>query len=358
MEYKGVKFEDRDNFIMANMGLVKDTCNRFNSRLTNYKMVELDDLINIGSIGLIKAYDNFKPEFGNKFSTYAVPKIIGEIKKFFRDYSENTGVKFSRTQKMDLANIRANGLENEDIKRITKELNLTIERVEAALEYQNVMVDSLDIQINDNDGAPIFKIDSIEDIQDFESNLMLEQFMDTLTNREKEVLELRLQDMGQTEISNIVGVSQVQISRNLKKISKKADKFWGDTEMNKKEGVDYEKATRLAWESDLTATQIAKETGISKITANKYIKDFRKNEDKNISAKNSITKDELKIDKKVKIDINPIDLDVKGNVFLKIHDVDINKVEMDIVNVAKLLKQLGFEKFNITISSGDIENAA
>ena len=211
----------RDQLVEKNIGLIWSIVKRFGGR--GY---EMDDLFQIGSIGLIKAIDKFDLSYNVKFSTYAVPMIMGEIKRFIRDDSM---IKVSRSLKETALKVKLardylskkNGQEP-TIEEIANEINISIEDIIMALE-SNLEVESLYKTIHQGDGNPIYLIDKIEHMFD-ENEMMIDKLalrevIDTLTPKEKELITLRYyEDKTQTEIAKKIGISQVQVSRLEKKI--------------------------------------------------------------------------------------------------------------------------------------------
>lgn len=213
--------EAREKLIIDNMALVWSIVKRFSNR--GY---EAQDLFQIGSIGLIKAIDKFDINFDVKFSTYAVPMISGEIKRFLRD---DGMIKMSRSIKENGWKVRkamdSLGFSlgrDATIEEIAKEAELTVEEVVLALEA-NVEVESLHKTIYSGDGNEITLEDKLPAGQDENerilNHMLMEQLMATLEDDERELIILRYyEDKTQTEVAKKLGVSQVQVSRLEKKI--------------------------------------------------------------------------------------------------------------------------------------------
>lgn len=213
----------RDKLVEENIGLVWSIVKRFSNR--GY---EPDDLFQIGSIGLIKSIQKFDLSYDVRFSTYAVPMIIGEIKRFIRD---DGMIKVSRSLK-EIANkvriakdtmIKKNGQEP-TIEQLAIELDIDAEEIIMALE-SNAEVESLYKSIHQGDGNPIFLIDKIEESVDENDKmidkLLVRDVLQTLNSKERELIILRyFKDKTQTEIAKKIGISQVQVSRLEKKILK------------------------------------------------------------------------------------------------------------------------------------------
>jgi RNA polymerase sporulation-specific sigma factor len=215
--------EARDLIVSQNIGLIWSIVRRFANRGH-----EMEDLFQIGSIGLIKAIDKFDSSYDVKFSTYAVPMITGEIKRFLRD---DGLIKVSRTLKESAAKIRAyrekfsNMYGREPrVDEISKELNISKDEVLMALET-GAEVESLYKTIYQGDGSPIYLIDKLAETKDESENMIdrlaLREIIATLDEREQEIIKLRyFNDRTQTDIAKELGISQVQVSRMEKRILK------------------------------------------------------------------------------------------------------------------------------------------
>ena len=214
--------EVREVLIEQNLGLVHHIVKRFLNR--GY---DTDDLFQIGVIGLIKAIDKFDPSFDVKFSTYAVPLIAGEIKRFLRD---DGMVKVSRTLKengsrvkyaRERLSLRIN--REPTLQEVSKEAGLTIEEVILAMEA-NVQVESIYQSVYQNDGNEIYMVDQLADKGKDEqekmlNHLVIKQLIEGLPETEQTLIRLRYyQDKTQTEVAKMLGISQVQVSRMEKKI--------------------------------------------------------------------------------------------------------------------------------------------
>lgn len=208
----------RDLLVERNVRLVWSVVQRFLNR--GY---EPDDLFQIGSIGLIKAIDKFDLSYDVRFSTYAVPMIIGEIQRFLRD---DGSVKVSRSLK-ELGNkIRRAKDEltkkhghSPTIKDIAEELEISVEEVVHAQEAVKTP-QSIHQTVFENDGDPITLLDQIPNKDtDWFSKLTLSEAIQTLDERERLIVFLRYyRDQTQTEVAQRLGISQVQVSRLEKKI--------------------------------------------------------------------------------------------------------------------------------------------
>ncbi len=228
----------REVLIEKNLGLVHHIVRRFGGRGH-----DPEDLFQIGTIGLMKAIDKFDLKLGLKFSTYAVPMITGEIKRFLRD---DGMVKVSRTlkengYKVKMARQRLQICLKRDptIKEIAADTELSEEEIVMAMEA-SVEVESLYSAVYQDDGSEVYLVDKIvqgengcvgskagsgiHDCADAEKeklldHMLLSQLLDTLEDQEKKLIYMRyFQDKTQVEIASVMGISQVQVSRLEKKI--------------------------------------------------------------------------------------------------------------------------------------------
>ncbi len=220
-ESQNGNMEARDILVSYNLGLIRSVLRGFMNR--GY---EVDDLFQIGSIGLLKAIDKFDTSFDVRFSTYAVPMIIGEIKRFLRD---DGLVKVSRSLKQTAA--KAKGAEEKlfmelgrepTIQEISNEIQMDKEDVVMALEASYHPEYLYDV-VHQNDGSPLYLIDKIsnesEDTSDLVDNIVLKDMLAKLKPRDRQVIILRyFRDKTQTEVADQLGISQVQVSRIEKKI--------------------------------------------------------------------------------------------------------------------------------------------
>ena len=214
--------EAREVLIEQNLGLVRHIVKRFFGR--GY---EAEDLFQIVVIGLIKAIDKFDTEYDVKFSTYAVPLITGEIKRFIRD---DGMIKVSR-------NLKENGIKikmareklagkygrEPSIDEVAKEAFLTVEEVVLAMEA-NVQVESIYKSVYQSDGNELFMVDQLADEsgnahEEVLNHLLVNQLLNGLGKEEQKLIILRYyQDKTQMEVAKVLGISQVQVSRLEKKI--------------------------------------------------------------------------------------------------------------------------------------------
>jgi RNA polymerase sporulation-specific sigma factor len=211
----------RDTLVNCNIRLVWSVVQRFLNR--GY---EPEDLFQIGCIGLLKSVDKFDLSYDVKFSTYAVPMIIGEIQRFLRD---DGTLKVSRSLKEQANKVRKTKDELSKtlgrlptIKEIADELQITPEDVVFAQEA-NKPPTSIHETVFENDGDPITLIDQIADESEDKwfDKLALSEAINTLSDRERLIVYLRYyRDQTQSEVASRLGISQVQVSRLEKKILK------------------------------------------------------------------------------------------------------------------------------------------
>lgn len=206
----------REEFIKCNLRLVLSVIQRFTGRREN-----MDDLFQVGCIGLMKAIDNFNVELGVRFSTYAVPMITGELRRYLRD---NNSIRVSRSLR-DIA-YKALQIRNQlskqnstdpSVEQIAKEMEVSVEDVVFALDaiqdpvslYEPVYHDGADAiyvmdQLQDKSGADEMWLEGIA----------LKEAIDKLAEREKKIIMMRFyQGKTQMEVSDEIGISQAQVSR-------------------------------------------------------------------------------------------------------------------------------------------------
>ena len=214
-ETKNGNKQAREKLINGNLRLILSVIQRFTGRGEN-----LDDLFQVGCIGLIKAIDNFDDSHNVRFSTYAVPMIIGEIRRYLRD---NNSIRVSRSIKdmayraMQVKEQLTNKFNREPtVSEIAKELDVHPREVVVALES---VVDPISLYepIYSDGGDTIYVLDQIGDNNDDKNWLEEISFREAIKNlndREKKILSLRfLQGKTQMEVSEEIGISQAQVSR-------------------------------------------------------------------------------------------------------------------------------------------------
>lgn len=211
--------KDREKIIKSNISLVYSIARRFVR-----PDCELDDLIQVGSIGLIKAIDNFDLNYKVKFSTYAVPMIMGEIRCYLRDYGL---VKVSRSLKELGIRIikekeRLSQLLGREprISEITSSLDLTREEIVLALEATQPLASLEQPQKSEEeDYCLLDKLSSQENDNTWLNKMVLRNCLKSLSDREKKLVSFRfIHNYTQQETAKFLGISQVQISRLEKKI--------------------------------------------------------------------------------------------------------------------------------------------
>lgn len=223
--------EARDTLFEENTGLIYSVARRFLGR-----GVEMEDLFQIGSIGLLKAVDKFDPAFEVKFSTYAIPMILGELKRFFRD---DGMIKVSRSIKENQHRVylAREKIEKElgrepSLKEIAEMLGMPPEEVAMTMDSA-AEVESLYRTVYQSEGTDISLIDKIPEKENAEEHLLnrifLEEILGKLESSDRKLLYMRyFQDQTQTQIAEQLGVSQVQVSRLEKRILKKLRSLYRD----------------------------------------------------------------------------------------------------------------------------------
>ena len=205
----------REALIYGNLRLVLSVIQRFGNRGENP-----DDLFQVGCIGLIKAIDHFDVEQGVQFSTYGVPMIIGEVRRFLRD---NNSVRVSRSLR-DTAykaiqckeRLTAEKNREPSIEEIAQALSMRREDVVLALE---AIVDPVSLYepVFDHGGDAIYLMDQVGDHSgdgDWLEEIAVKQAIQNLSQREKRILSLRfLEGKTQMEVAGVIGISQAQVSR-------------------------------------------------------------------------------------------------------------------------------------------------
>ncbi|HOQ08719.1 MAG TPA: RNA polymerase sporulation sigma factor SigG [Syntrophomonadaceae bacterium] len=218
----------REQLIQGNLRLVLSVIQRFSNR-GEY----VDDLFQVGCIGLIKAIDNFDLSQNVRFSTYAVPMIIGEIRRYLRD---NNAVRVSRSLR-DIAYkalqvreklVSIHGSEP-TIAQIAEELQIPREEVVFALDAIQEPVSLFEPIYNDG-GDPILVMDQISDDRNTDESwleeIAIKEAMKKLNNREKHIISLRFfQGKTQMEVADEIGISQAQVSRLEKAALKQLRKY-------------------------------------------------------------------------------------------------------------------------------------
>jgi len=208
----------KEVLVVRNAALVKSIVKKFLGR-----GAEFEDLMQIGNLGLVKAVMNYRPEYEVRFSTYAVPMIAGEIKRFLRD---DGMIKVSRSLKESAFVIfRANEKLKKELDRdptleeLSGETGITKEDIVLATEAVKAPVSIFEPAFDD-ENSKMLLIDtmSVSSDEDLIDNLMLKELMRKLDPKERKLIFLRFfKDKTQMEIAKILGVSQVQVSRLITK---------------------------------------------------------------------------------------------------------------------------------------------
>lgn len=205
------KIKNLDEFIESNLGLVHSLANRFRGR-----GIEYEELYSAGCVGLVKAANNFEVERGLQFSTYAVPVIMGEIKRLFRDGGT---VKVSRSLKE--RSMKVTALRDEMIKKgdepklseMARILGLDVYEVSEAL---GVSMPAISLTFDDEKD---FDIPVQSEESSITDKIALRELIKTLNDEDRKLIVMRYwQNKTQTEVAKILGMTQVQVSRREKKL--------------------------------------------------------------------------------------------------------------------------------------------
>ncbi len=207
----------RDEFVQGNLRLVLSVIQRFQNRGES-----ADDLFQVGCIGLMKAIDNFDLTLGVRFSTYAVPMIIGEIRRYLRD---NNAIRVSRS----LRDIAYKALQARErlgislgreptVEEIAKELEMKEEDVVFAMDAIQDPISLFEPIYHDGGGDAMYVMDQIKDEKDLDdkwiNGIAIREAMRRLSEREKKIIRMRFfEGRTQMEVANEVGISQAQVSR-------------------------------------------------------------------------------------------------------------------------------------------------
>lgn len=213
---KAGDFKAREELIYGNLRLVLSIIQRFSGRKEN-----MDDLFQVGCIGLVKAVDHFNIELDVKFSTYAVPMIIGEIRRYLRD---NNSIRISRSVR-DLAYRALQA--REELTR-EKEYEPSLDEIaarlgegrDAVLNAMEAIVEPISLfePVYNENGDSIYVVDQISDTSSGDEhwleNIALSDAMKRLSDRERKIIEMRFfNNKTQMEIAESIGISQAQVSR-------------------------------------------------------------------------------------------------------------------------------------------------
>ena len=207
----------RQELIYGNLRLVLSVIKRFGGRKDS-----ADDLFQVGCIGLIKAIDNFNIELDVKFSTYAVPMIIGEIRRYLRD---NNAIRISRS----IRDLAYRALQAKEEMQNEKECEPTVDQIatrldcdrESVMQAMEAIVEPISIYepvYNEGAGDSLFVIDQLSDTSSGEEhwleNIVLREALKNLNERERKIIDMRyFANRTQSEIASEIGISQAQVSR-------------------------------------------------------------------------------------------------------------------------------------------------
>ncbi len=215
--------EAKSLLLYHNLPLIKSIVRRYRN-----KLIEYDDLIQLGTLGLIKAINNFDTSYGVRFSTYAVPMIAGEIKRFIRD---DGAIKVSRSIKSQSQKINVFIEEyhqqhnrNPKITDIAKEFGMSEQDVVFTLDSSRYPI-SLYAESDDDNLSLVDRLSTKSSIDDEIDKMIIKDMIKNLEDRDRKIIYLRYyRDKTQSEIARELGVSQVQISRLEAKIIEKMKK--------------------------------------------------------------------------------------------------------------------------------------
>lgn len=222
----------REQLIVSHLNLVRFLASKFKNRGES-----LDDLIQVGTIGLIKAIDRFEPQRGLEFTTFATPTIMGEIKRHFRDKGWSVRVPRRLQELSAKVNTTTEELTKKlqrspTVEEIAQELGTSAEEVLEAMEsssaYSSVSLEATNPGDDESSSVLDHYATEDENLAASDDRIVLEETIKDFSPREKEIVRLRFVDgLTQVEIANKLGISQVQVSRllrrTLKKVQEKID---------------------------------------------------------------------------------------------------------------------------------------
>jgi RNA polymerase sporulation-specific sigma factor len=220
----------RDCLVEENLGLVWSVVRRFERR--GY---EMEDLYQIGTIGLIKAIDKFDASYSVRLSTYAIPVITGEVKRFLRDdgmvkVSRSLKENGYRLKKLGAEFLQENGREP-TVSELCERAQISEDEAILALESLND-VDSIYRQVSQSDGSEVYLLDRLADQSEKDElldRIWLSQLLEQLDDTQRDLIRMRyFEDRTQTDIAKELGISQVQVSRMEKKILLQMRKMAGE----------------------------------------------------------------------------------------------------------------------------------
>ena len=223
--WKRIKAGDsqaRETYIKGNLRLVLSVLKRFSNHSEN-----MDDLFQIGCIGLMKSVDNFDPSMEVKFSTYAVPMIVGEIRRYLRD--TGSSIRISRKAIVARENLSRKNCSEPTLEEISKESGIEVEDIVYALDAMQSPLSLYDPVYNDG-GDTLYVMDQISDKKNREENwvehLSLNDALSTLEPREQSIIRLRFfEGKTQMEVAEEIHISQAQVSRLEKNALRAMEKY-------------------------------------------------------------------------------------------------------------------------------------
>lgn len=203
----------KEELLKQNSPLIKSVIRRYKN-----KGAEYDDLYQLGCMGFLKAIKNFSPEYGVRFSTYAVPMIAGEVKRFLRD---DGYIKISRSTKSIAGKIsyfvekyRHEHSESPSVEVIAKEFSMDAQDVVFAMDSIKQPLSLYESSDDENSQMLIDKITAKEGVEEKLDYILLKDLISKLSDRDKKIILLRyFKDKTQSEVARVLKVSQVQVSR-------------------------------------------------------------------------------------------------------------------------------------------------
>lgn len=218
--------EAREQLIVSHLNLVRFLASKFKNRGE-----PLDDLLQVGTIGLIKAIDRFDPDRGLEFTTFATPTIMGEIKRHFRDKGWSVRVPRRLQELSAKVNSATDDLTRElqrppSVAEVAERLDATVDEVLEAMEsstaYSSVPLEGTSNDADDDTPSVIDHYASEDrDLATSDDRMMLEDAISSFAPREQEIIRMRFEEgLTQLEIADRLGISQVQVSRMLRKVLK------------------------------------------------------------------------------------------------------------------------------------------
>lgn len=246
--------------ILENEKLLHFVARRFSKRAAVLS-VEYDDLISEAKIGLIKAIRNFDEKYGVKFSTYAVPMIEGNIRRFLRDV--NPGVKFSR----QIKELAYKVSDDDSLEEIMDKLQISKKKALDVIEFKKHQIPiSMTHAYGNDDDKDMTIEDAIGNYEDF-SNIEVQDFLSSLPERYRTIVQMLMLNKKQSEIGEVIGCSQVQVSRLIPKIQELYKSYQkGEIKMAK---ITLEQYNEFKAQG-LKDGEIAEKTGVSKQTIYNY----------------------------------------------------------------------------------------